>query len=195
MAQGAISKTRLLESLYQETTIGAFSMAAGAAAPSTQAFIGGGLKVRTVNPTTEDSLDFDLVLPRTVELDVATITFTPTVRWTAIDTPTADQTVQWKLDYSYAVPALTGATGTNFIAVSTMTTAVHTLTGHEYRKSIVSAFATPISMPARDAKASIVLMGNVRISSVSSAANSLIGILAIGCSYLSGASGTSSITP
>ena len=195
MAQGEISKTRLLESLYQETTLGAFSMTAGAAAPSTQGFIGGGLMVRTVNPTTEDSLDFDLVIPRSMELDVATVTLTPTVRWTAIDTPTANQTVQWKLDYTYAVPALTGATGTAFIAISTMTTPIHTMTGHEYRKHIVSAFASPISMPARNAKASIVLMGNVRISSVSSAANSLIGILAVGVSYLAGPSGTSSITP
>jgi hypothetical protein len=191
-------KVRFRESLYNEVSVGQASLQDGAAAGDIQTFISP-TRITTVNPTTEDGFDFDLITPRTVEIDVATVTFTPVVRWTAIDTPTADQTVQWKLDYTYAFPTLfagIGAkSGTKFIDARTMTTAICTLTGAEYRQHIVTPFAGQMSFPSRDAAVAFLVKGNVRISSVSTAANSLIGVLGVGLAYLEGPSGTSSIVP
>lgn len=196
MAQGVTVKTRVLESLYGEVVLGAHALTNSGA--DAQAFAGRA-NLLTVNPTTEDGFDFEVFVPRQVEMDVATITLTPTVRWTAIDTPTANQTVQWKLDYEWAAPTLvpnvTGGTPTMFLAaVNTATTAVNTMTGKEYRQHLVTAFPA-ISFPAANAAPSLCVIGNVRISSVSTAANSLIGVLGFGYSYLAGPSGTSSVTP
>jgi hypothetical protein len=198
MAQEIPVKTRTLESLYGEVAIGAFGMTAGAAAPSTQALTGGATKVRTVNPDTEDSLDFDLVLPKSVETDVATVTVTPSVRWTAVDTPTANTLLYWKMDYTYAMPALVadGAADaiSKFCDVRTLVSGVNTLTGKEYRRCLTTVF-TGLSFPARNFLPGMVLVGNIRISSASTCGNSLIGVLGVGCGYLEGACGTSSIAP
>lgn len=192
-----VSKTRVLESLYGAVHVGAHGAGAAAAAPSEQAFIGA-TTLLTVNPETEDGFDFELVVPRSVETDVATITLTPVVRWTCIDTPTADQTVLWKLDYTYAMPTLAAETAADrisgFCDVRTMVTSVHTLTGAEYRSHMVTKFAA-FDFPARNFKPSCLVVGNIRISSVSTVASSIVGMLAVGCAYLEGPSGTSSIVP
>jgi hypothetical protein len=194
MGQGETIKTRLLESLYGEVSLGAFGLTPGASATFAQGFVGGATKVLTVNPDLEDSLDFDLVLPRSLEIDISTVTLTPSVRWTATSSPAANTIIQWKLDYTYAIPALTGAAGTAFVDVRTMTTSVQTLTGAEYRKHICTPF-THFDFPSRDMKPSMLMVGNVRISSSVSTCGNLIGILSVGCSYLEGPSGASSITP
>jgi hypothetical protein len=198
MAQGNERKTRVLESLYGEVALGAQGLLAAAAGPDVQTFVGGLTRVRTVNPDTEDGVEFGMILPRTIETDVNTITLVPTVRWTAISTTTADNTVTWKCDYTYANPALTpnvaAGTTTKFVDVRTLTPSVSTLTGHEYRQHLVTAFPA-FHFPTANCAPSMLVMGNVRISSVSTCGNSLIGILGVGLSYLSGPSGTSSITP
>jgi hypothetical protein len=195
MAAGEISKVRVLESLYGEIGTGAHQMTL--VGGDSQAFVGA-TTLLTVNPTTEDGFNFTWFVPRTVEMDVATITLTPSVRWTAITSPTADETVQWKMDYTYAAPTLepnvASGTPTQFPDVRTLTTAISTLTGAEYRQHLVTVFPG-FSFPARNMAPSFCVVGNVRISSVSTAANSLIGVLGVGCGYLSGPSGTSSILP
>jgi hypothetical protein len=198
MAQGNEKKTRVLESLYGEVSLGAHGLLAAAEGPDVQGFVGGATRVRTVNPDTEDGIDFDAIVPRSVELDVATITLTPAVRWTVIDTPTGDTTVAWKCDYTYAAPTLVPESGTGpitrFVSVCTLTPSVSTLTGAEYRQHMVTVFPG-FSFPTRNFKPSYLVLGNIRISSVSTCGNSLVGILGVGLSYLEGPCGTSSISP
>ena len=190
------AKTRMLQSLYGETVLGAHALTNVGASSQVYA---GNVRVLTVNPETEDGFDFELFLPRSVEMDVATVTVTPTVRWTLIDTPTANQTVQWKLDYEWATPVLTpntaaGAPSQFLAAVNTATTAVNTLSGTEYHQHLVTAFPS-LSFPARNAAPSMCVVGNVRISSVSTVASSIVACLGVGLAYLEGPSGASSVTP
>ena len=189
-------KTRMRQSLYSEVVLGAHALTNQGADAQVYA---GSVRVLTVNPTTEDGFDFELFLPRSVEMDVATVTVTPTVRWTCLTSPAANATVQWKLDYEWATPVLTpntaaGAPSQFLAAVNTATTAVNTLSGTEYHQHLVTAFPS-LSFPARNAAPSMAVIGNVRISSVSTVAYSLFACMGFGLSYLVGPSGTNSIVP
>jgi hypothetical protein len=168
----------------------AFALGQGAAAPSIQDFIAP-TRLLAFNEGTEDNVDFTIQFPHDLDLSMSTLTLGAHVHWTAISSPAANALLRWDLVYTVAKPAVNVSSSVAFPAVTSITTPVNTLTGHEYRKHLIDAFPD-ISLALADCAPSMIMVGNLRINGGSTIGNNIAGLLSFDIHYLKGPYGTAS---
>ena len=181
-------KYRTFKTSWNDALGPAFALGAGASAPTVEVFMAP-TRLLTFDPTKEDNLDFSIQLPHDLELDVSTVSLHPHVHWTAIASPAANATIVWQLCYTFAKPGTAVATATTFYNVQTLTSTVNTMTGAEYRKHLLTDLGN-FDMPVSFFAPSTMIVGNIRVSSLSTVAASTIGMLSIDFHYQSGPRGT-----
>ena len=103
--------------------------------------------------------------------------------------PDANATVVFQLCYTFAKPATALASASSFYPIQSLTSATNTMTGAEYRKHMVTDLGN-FDMPKSYFEPSTVIVGNLRVSSLSTVAAATIGVLSVDFHYLSGPVGT-----
>lgn len=180
-------KYRTFKTSWNDAMAPAFALGAGASAPTVKDFIAP-TRLLTFDPTKEDCLDFTVQLPHDLELDVSTVSLHPHVHWTAITSPAANATVVWQMTYTFAKPS-TATEVSSFYNIQSLTSSANTMTGAEYRKHYVTDLGN-FDMPVRFFAPSAIIVGNLRVSSLSTVAKDIIGVLSVDFHYQSGPVGT-----
>ena len=86
-------------------------------------------------------------------------------------------------------PAFALGAGASFYPIQSLTSATNTMTGAEYRKHMVTDLGN-FDMPRSYFEPSTVIVGNLRVSSLSTVAADTIGVLSVDFHYQSGPVGT-----